>query len=106
MAKLAMDPSTRGYLSQPDFMQMLQLLQKNPGMMSNFMQDQRFSHALSVSSQLLVHKQEGALYNHLDDFPIPSFQHCAQCVQRPVVICTLSRYEALPRLDQSRTGCC
>ena len=45
MAKLAMDPSTRGYLSQPDFMQMLQLLQKNPGMMSNFMQDQRFSHA-------------------------------------------------------------
>ena len=49
MAKLAMDPSTRGYLSQPDFMQMLQLLQKNPQMMSNFMQDQRFSHALSVS---------------------------------------------------------
>ena len=58
MAKLAMDPSTRGYLSQPDFMQMLQLLQKNPGMMSNFMQDQRFSHALSVSPQLLVRNQE------------------------------------------------
>ena len=48
MAKLAMDPTTRGYLSQPDFMQMLQMLQKNPSMMSGFMQDQRFSHALSV----------------------------------------------------------
>ena len=54
MAKLAMDPSTRGYLSQPDFMQMLQLLQKNPQMMSNFMQDQRFSHALSVSPLPLI----------------------------------------------------
>ena len=48
MAKLAMDPTTRGYLGQPDFMQMLQMMQQNPQMMSAFMQDQRFQHALSV----------------------------------------------------------
>ena len=48
MAKLAMDPTTRGYLQQPDFMQMLRLMQQNPSMMSSFMQDPRFSKALSV----------------------------------------------------------
>ena len=30
LAKLAMDPSTRGYLSQPDFMQMLQNAAEEP----------------------------------------------------------------------------
>lgn len=50
MAKLAMDPTTRGYLQQPDFMQMLRLMQQNPQMMSSFMSDPRFSKALSVRS--------------------------------------------------------
>ena len=48
MAKLAMDPTTRGYLQQPDFMQMLRMMQQNPSLMSNFMSDPRFSKALSV----------------------------------------------------------
>ena len=53
MAKLAMDPTTQGYLQQPDFMQMLRLMQQNPQMMSSFMQDPRFSKALSVSTAIL-----------------------------------------------------
>ena len=40
-ARLAMNPKTRGYLSQPDFMAMLRDMSANPQNMSNYMQDPR-----------------------------------------------------------------
>ena len=41
LAKLAMDPRTRGFLGQPDFMAMLQAVQTNPGSMNMFLGDPR-----------------------------------------------------------------
>ena len=47
--KLAMDPSTRGYLSQPDFIAMLTDVQKNPDQFQKYMNDPRMMKVLSVA---------------------------------------------------------
>ncbi|XP_043722453.1 hsp70-Hsp90 organizing protein 2-like [Telopea speciosissima] len=47
-AKLTADPSTRGYLQQPDFVKMIQDLQRNPNNMSMYLADQRMMQALGV----------------------------------------------------------
>ena len=41
MAKIAMDPKLRGYMSDPDFMAKLQLLQKDPNQINTLMNDKR-----------------------------------------------------------------
>lgn len=41
MAKLAMNPETRGFLEQPDFMAMLKSIQTNPSSFGSYMQDPR-----------------------------------------------------------------
>eukprot|EP01133_Synstelium_polycarpum_P015856 gene15856-18842_t len=48
MVKLAMDPRTRDFVNQPDFMFMLQDMQKNPSNMTKYFADKRISAALSV----------------------------------------------------------
>jgi len=48
MAKLAMNPETRGFLEQPDFMAMLKSIQTNPSSFGSYMQDPRMMKALSV----------------------------------------------------------
>lgn len=47
-AKLTADPTTRGYLQQPDFVRMIQDLQKNPNNINMYLQDQRMMNALGV----------------------------------------------------------
>ncbi|KAM0934361.1 putative Heat shock chaperonin-binding, tetratricopeptide-like helical domain superfamily [Dioscorea sansibarensis] len=46
--KLAADPATRGYLQQPDFLKMLQDVQKNPNNLNLYLGDQRMMQVLGV----------------------------------------------------------
>eukprot|EP00245_Coleochaete_scutata_P013383 TRINITY_DN5419_c2_g1_i1.p1 TRINITY_DN5419_c2_g1~~TRINITY_DN5419_c2_g1_i1.p1 ORF type:complete len:574 (+),score=174.40 TRINITY_DN5419_c2_g1_i1:258-1979(+) len=46
--KLSTDPRTRAYLQQPDFVAMMQNIQKNPSTMNNYLQDPRMLTVLSV----------------------------------------------------------
>ncbi|XP_062146091.1 hsp70-Hsp90 organizing protein 3-like [Alnus glutinosa] len=47
-AKLTADPSTRAYLQQPDFVKMMQEIQKNPSSLNLYLKDQRVMQALGV----------------------------------------------------------
>lgn len=50
LGRLSMDPRTRPYLEQQDFLAMLQTLQKNPGAMQMYMGDPRFKMAMQVGN--------------------------------------------------------
>ncbi|CAK7355792.1 unnamed protein product [Dovyalis caffra] len=65
-AKLTADPSTRMYLQQPDFVKMMQEIQKNPNNLNLYLKDQRVMQALGV---LLNVKFRGP--NAGDDMEIP-----------------------------------
>ncbi|KAK4349645.1 hypothetical protein RND71_032400 [Anisodus tanguticus] len=47
-AKLTSDPSTRAYLQQPDFVRMMQDIQKNPNNLNLYLNDQRVMQAFGV----------------------------------------------------------
>ncbi|XP_076886813.1 hsp70-Hsp90 organizing protein 2-like [Bidens hawaiensis] len=47
-ARLTADPSTRLYMQQPDFVNMMKDLQRNPSNLNLYLQDQRIMQALSV----------------------------------------------------------
>lgn len=47
-AKLTADPSTRIYLQQPDFVKMMQEIQRNPNNLNLYLKDQRVMQALGV----------------------------------------------------------
>uniref|UniRef100_A0A7N0TBP3 STI1 domain-containing protein n=1 Tax=Kalanchoe fedtschenkoi TaxID=63787 RepID=A0A7N0TBP3_KALFE len=47
-AKLTADPSTRLFMQQPDFVKMMQDLQRNPNNLNLYLQDQRVMQALGV----------------------------------------------------------
>ncbi|KAJ0105957.1 hypothetical protein Patl1_18563 [Pistacia atlantica] len=47
-AKLTADPTTRSYLQQPDFITMMQEIQKNPNNLNLYLKDQRVMQALGV----------------------------------------------------------
>ncbi|KAF3322405.1 hsp70-Hsp90 organizing protein 3 [Carex littledalei] len=47
-SKLTADPTTRAYLQQPDFLQMMREVQKNPNMINMYLQDQRMMNVLGV----------------------------------------------------------
>ncbi|KFK40570.1 hypothetical protein AALP_AA2G013200 [Arabis alpina] len=47
-AKLTADVSTRGYLKEPDFVNMMQEIQKNPSNLNIYLKDQRVMQALGV----------------------------------------------------------
>ncbi|KAA8522270.1 hypothetical protein F0562_012943 [Nyssa sinensis] len=46
--KLTADPTTRAYLEQPDFVKMMQDIQKNPSNLNMYLKDQRVMQALGV----------------------------------------------------------
>ena len=48
MAKLAVHPKTRAFATQPDFIQMIGAIQRNPNMVQMYLQDKRVMTALSV----------------------------------------------------------
>ncbi|ONK55966.1 uncharacterized protein A4U43_C10F2770 [Asparagus officinalis] len=70
-AKLTADPTTRGYLQQPDFVRMIQDIQKNPSNINMYLSDQRM---MSVLGVLLNVKMSGAGGDEEmeRDFPAPS----------------------------------
>ncbi|KAL5551100.1 hypothetical protein UlMin_001276 [Ulmus minor] len=47
-AKLTADPTTRPYLQQPDFVKLMQEIQKNPNNLNLYLKDQRVMQALGV----------------------------------------------------------
>lgn len=47
-AKLTSDPTTRPYLQQPDFVKMMQEIQRNPNNLNLYLKDQRVMQALGV----------------------------------------------------------
>ncbi|KAJ0962077.1 hypothetical protein J5N97_029905 [Dioscorea zingiberensis] len=64
--KLAADPTTRGYLQQPDFLKMLQEVQKNPNNLNMYLADQRMMQVLGV---LLNVKMKAPTDEMERDFP-------------------------------------
>lgn len=52
IAKLAMNPETRGYLEQPDFQKIIQDLGSNPGNLAKHFGDPRFQKAMEVGMGL------------------------------------------------------
>ncbi|GFP81793.1 hsp70-hsp90 organizing protein 3 [Phtheirospermum japonicum] len=46
--KLSSDPGTRGFLQQPDYVKMMQDIQKNPNNLNMYLQDQRVMQSLGV----------------------------------------------------------
>ncbi|KAF7817830.1 hsp70-Hsp90 organizing protein 3-like [Senna tora] len=53
-ARLTADPTTRVYLQQPDFVKMMQDIQKNPNNLNLYMKDQRIMQALGVLLNLKI----------------------------------------------------
>ncbi|KAJ8632217.1 hypothetical protein MRB53_025553 [Persea americana] len=47
-AKLTADPTTRGYLQQPDFLQMMQDVQRNPSSLNLYLKDPRMMQVIGV----------------------------------------------------------
>ena len=60
MGKLAVDPSTRGFLAQPDFIAMLSEVQKKPDTFAQHMNDPRMMKVLSVALGINVMSGEEA----------------------------------------------
>lgn len=60
MGKLATNPATRDYLNQPDFMAMLQEVQRDPNALTKHLQDQRMMNVLSVAMGVKVMRGEDA----------------------------------------------
>ncbi|XP_010264197.1 PREDICTED: hsp70-Hsp90 organizing protein 3-like [Nelumbo nucifera] len=56
-AKLAADPTTRGFLQQPDFVKMVQDVQKNPNNLNLYLKDQRMMQALGVALNIKMQTQ-------------------------------------------------
>uniref|UniRef100_A0A0E0KTA3 STI1 domain-containing protein n=1 Tax=Oryza punctata TaxID=4537 RepID=A0A0E0KTA3_ORYPU len=51
-SRIAADPTTRPYLDQPDFMQMLRDVQRNPSSLNNYLSDPRMVQVLSLMLNL------------------------------------------------------
>ncbi|KAK6935227.1 Tetratricopeptide repeat 1 [Dillenia turbinata] len=56
-AKLTADPTTRAYLNQPDFVKIMQDLQKNPSNLNLYLQDQRVMQAIGVLLNIKLRTQ-------------------------------------------------
>lgn len=65
-AKLTADPATRLYLQQPDFVKMMQEIQKNPNNLNLYLKDQRVMQALGVLLNVKLRAQNAG-----DDMEMP-----------------------------------
>ncbi|XP_010418273.1 PREDICTED: hsp70-Hsp90 organizing protein 2 [Camelina sativa] len=57
-SKLTADPSTRGFLKQPDFVNMMQEIQRNPSNLNLYLKDQRVMQALGVLLNVQIRSQQ------------------------------------------------
>ncbi|KAK3154758.1 hypothetical protein QOZ80_2BG0194740 [Eleusine coracana subsp. coracana] len=58
--KIASDPSTRPFLEQPDFMQMLREVQRNPSSLSMYINDPRMMQVLSLMLNINLQRPEAS----------------------------------------------
>ncbi|KAE8783215.1 Heat shock protein STI [Hordeum vulgare] len=70
--KIANDPTTRSYLDQPDFMQMLRDLQRNPGNLNNYLSDPRMLQVFSLMLNVKVQNQNNEASEPKSPAPAPS----------------------------------
>ncbi|CAL5015700.1 unnamed protein product [Urochloa decumbens] len=64
-SKVAADPTTRRYLDQPDFVQMLREVQRNPSSLNTYLSDQRMVQVLTLMLNInLQHQSNGAPEPH------------------------------------------
>lgn len=54
-AKLTADPTTRAFLQQPDFLHIMQEIQRNPNSINTYLKDQRVMQSLGVLLNLKMH---------------------------------------------------
>ncbi|KAI7730216.1 hypothetical protein M8C21_023053, partial [Ambrosia artemisiifolia] len=80
-AKLTADPATRLYMQQPDFVNMMKDLQRNPNNLNLYLQDQRVMQALSVL--LNIKMQAGGPGGAGDDVEVPDSENLAKERKRP-----------------------
>lgn len=57
-SKIASDPATRAYLEQPDFMQMLREVQRNPSSLNMYLSDPRMMQVLSLMLNIKIQRPE------------------------------------------------
>jgi stress-induced-phosphoprotein 1 len=58
--KIASDPSTRPFLEQPDFMQMLREVQRNPSSLNMYLSDPRMMQVLSLMLNIKLQRPESS----------------------------------------------
>ncbi|KAK3158587.1 hypothetical protein QOZ80_2AG0139090 [Eleusine coracana subsp. coracana] len=58
--KIASDPSTRSFLEQPDFMQMLREVQRNPSSLNMYINDPRMMQVLSLMLNINLQRPEAS----------------------------------------------
>ncbi|CAN6252531.1 unnamed protein product [Urochloa humidicola] len=59
-SKIAADPTTRAYLEQPDFMQMLREVQRNPSSLNMYLSDPRMMQVLSLMLNIKIQRPEAS----------------------------------------------
>ncbi|KAL5206945.1 hypothetical protein ABZP36_031380 [Zizania latifolia] len=57
-SKIASDPGTRAYLEQPDFMQMLREVQRNPSSLNMYLSDPRMMQVLGLMLNIKIQRPE------------------------------------------------
>ncbi|KAM2220617.1 hypothetical protein ACFX1S_019804 [Malus domestica] len=68
-AKLTADPSTRAFLQQPEFVKMMQEIQKNPSNLNLYLKDQRVMQALGVLLNVKLRGGTGADDEEMPESP-------------------------------------
>uniref|UniRef100_A0A0D3F859 STI1 domain-containing protein n=1 Tax=Oryza barthii TaxID=65489 RepID=A0A0D3F859_9ORYZ len=58
--KIASDPTTRAYLEQPDFMQMLRDVQRNPSSLNMYLSDPRMMQVLGLMLNIKIQRPEAS----------------------------------------------
>ncbi|KAF8692985.1 hypothetical protein HU200_039353 [Digitaria exilis] len=59
-SKIAADPTARAYLDQPDFMQMLREVQRNPSSLNMYLSDPRMMQVLSLMLNIKIQRPEAS----------------------------------------------
>lgn len=83
-AKLTADPSTRAFMQQPDFVNMMQEIQKNPTNLNLYLKDQRVMQALGVLLNVKLQGGGGASEDDdMPDFPAERTRSAAEATEPP-----------------------
>uniref|UniRef100_A0A0E0K2Y7 STI1 domain-containing protein n=1 Tax=Oryza punctata TaxID=4537 RepID=A0A0E0K2Y7_ORYPU len=75
--KIASDPTTRAYLEQPDFMQMLRDVQRNPSSLNMYLSDPRMMQVLGLMLNIKIQRPEASESSQASSSP-PSQQQQEQ----------------------------